>query len=178
MNKLYLILVLMLFNEQVNSQTCCSGGVPLSGNIGFTSTDEKSIQFDISYDYNLLRTLLVENRELDDNSRTRITQSVLFKSGYSISKNFGIDFLFTYVEQNRTISQFSNVVTDKTRGIGDAVLLGRYMFSIKKVMDLKSKKLILKNIFQKLKIIKLQSLNQHGKKEMKKILKKEIEKMP
>lgn len=137
MNKIYLILVLLLFYEQLSSQTCCSGGVPLSGNIGFTASDEKTLLIDLSYDYNLLRTLMVEDRELDDDSRIRTTQSILLKSGYSFSKNFGVDLLLTYVQQVRTINQFSNEIIDKTRGIGDAVLLARYMFSIEKIMGLR-----------------------------------------
>ena len=137
MNKIYLILVLLLFYEQLSSQTCCSGGVPLSGNIGFTASDEKTLLIDLSYDYNLLRTLMIENNELEDDSRIRTTQSVLLKLGYSFSKNIGVDLLLTYVQQERTINQFSNTISDKTNGVGDAVLLARYMFAVDKINGLR-----------------------------------------
>ncbi len=110
------------------SQTCCSGGVPLSGNVGFSSFEPQLFQFDLSYDLNYLNSLYNESEVLDDGSRVRTTQSILFKSGYTISKHFATDILFTYVFQQRVIEQFGNVTTDLTSGIGDAVLLFKYLF--------------------------------------------------
>ena len=114
------------------SQTCCSGGVPLSGNVGFSSFEPQLFQFDLSYDLNYLNSLYNESEVLDDRSRVRTTQSMLFKSGYAISNHFAADVLFTYVFQQRVIEQFGNVSSDLTSGMGDAVLLFKYFFQDKR----------------------------------------------
>jgi hypothetical protein len=111
---------------QSGAQTCCSGGVPLSGNVGFTNSLPKSFQVELSFDYNYLNTLKFEEQKLDDNSRVRVTQSILLKSGYSFSNGISLEGLFTYVQQFRAISQFDNVNVDETHGVGDAVLLVKY----------------------------------------------------
>lgn len=110
------------------SQTCCSGGVPLSGSVGFASYENKLYQFDLSYDLNVLNTLFNESEVLQDNSRLRTTQSIILKSGFPISDRFGVDILFTHVTQLRVIEQFGNITRDHTSGLGDGVLMLKYVF--------------------------------------------------
>ncbi len=110
------------------SQTCCSGGVPLGGSVGFPSFENKLYQFDFSYDLNVLNTLYNESEALQDNSRLRTTQSFILKSGFPLSDHFGIDILFTHVTQRRVIEQFGNTSNDYTSGIGDGIILLKYVF--------------------------------------------------
>lgn len=127
MKKSYIIILLFTLNAWIiNAQSCCSGGVPLSGNIGFLTSEKGLLNFSINYDYNFLNLLYNENQRLNDNSRKRITQSVLIQSGYNISKSISIDFLFSLVQQEREITQFNNTDYIRTRGIGDAVVLLKY----------------------------------------------------
>ena len=49
--------ILSLLVSTANSQTCCSGGVPLSGNIGFEGANQGAFQMELSYDLNYLATL-------------------------------------------------------------------------------------------------------------------------
>ena len=63
---------------------------------------------------------------MDDDSRLRITQSLLLNTGYTITNNLSVELLLTYVNQKREISQFGNVNIDETYGIGDGVLLFKY----------------------------------------------------
>ena len=51
------------------SQTCCSGGIPLSNSIGLPSSSQGTFLLGLSYDYNNLNTLNNGNTELDDNSK-------------------------------------------------------------------------------------------------------------
>ncbi len=113
----------------VNTQTCCSGGIPLSNSIGLESLDKGTLQLGINYDYNYLNTLKSGDEKLDDNSRLRITHSVLVNVGYSITNNLSVESLLTWVNQRRNISQFGNENLDVTSGIGDAVVLLKYNFS-------------------------------------------------
>ena len=113
----------------VISQTCCSGGVPLSGNIGFSGSDKGTLQMDLSYDINYLATLRNnENIYLGENRR-RITQALLLKAGYSITDRIAIDGLISYVNQSRKITYVDNIDEVNTYGIGDAVIIGKFLLS-------------------------------------------------
>ncbi len=111
------------------SQTCCSGGVPLSGNIGFEGAARGTLQMELSYDLNYLATLKTGSEIYEDGTRQRITQSLLFKTGYSINRWFAIDALFSYVFQGRKITFDDQINQVNTRGLGDAVLMAKFILS-------------------------------------------------
>lgn len=125
--KLFL-LAFILVSQFEFSQTCCSGGVPLSNSIGLPFLEKGATQFGVFYDFNNLNTLNEGSRKLDDRSRKRITHSVLFNFSYNFSDRILLEGLFTWVNQQREINQFGNVNFDQTKGIGDGILLMRYMF--------------------------------------------------
>ena len=108
------------------SQTCCSGGIPLSNNIGLEFSEEHTLILGISYDFNNLNTLKNGTETLDDDSRLRTTHSVLVNAGYGLSKRLSIESLFTWVNQRRIISQFGSENLAQTQGIGDAIVLLSY----------------------------------------------------
>lgn len=120
------IIVLMLSAEIAFAQTCCSGGVPLSGNLGLPPGKNGAFQISISHDINILNTLKAGSNELSDDSRKRLTNSTIIELGYSINNRLSVDLFGSYVTQTREITQFGNVNTAKTRGIGDAVILLKY----------------------------------------------------
>jgi hypothetical protein len=128
--KLKIFFFTIIFNAFLfsNAQTCCSGGIPLSNNIGLTNSEKGTIQIGLNYDYNNLNTLNNGTETLDDDARLRITHSVLVNLGYAISNRFSLDGLFTWVNQRRKITQFGNENLDQTSGIGDAILLIKYTF--------------------------------------------------
>ena len=119
----------MLFSEVTYGQTCCSGGVPISGNLGLPPGSGGTWQLSLGYDVNVLKTLMDGRDVLDDQSRERVTQSILFQSGYSITDRFSADLFFSYVKQERTITQFDKTDYTSTNGIGDAALLLKYSLS-------------------------------------------------
>lgn len=108
------------------SQTCCSGGVPLSSNLGLPPSFKNTLQISLSYDLNVLETLKTGTETLDDDSRNRTTHSTLLNLGYSFTDRFSIDAFFSFVRQERTITQFGNVNKTFTQGIGDAAFLLKY----------------------------------------------------
>lgn len=130
MNVKIITFIFLLFNTSIIiAQTCCSGGIPLSNNLGLPTLEKGSFLLGLHYDYNNLNTLNTGSKKLDDNSRLRITHSILFNSGYSITDNLSIEGLFTWVNQRRKITQFGNQNLDQTSGVGDAVLLLKYNFT-------------------------------------------------
>lgn len=113
-----------------SAQTCCSGGVPLSSNLGLPDAVAGNLQFTISYDLNALNTLKNGTTVLRDNSgtdRERLTHSLLFELGYSFSNRFSLDLFFSWVRQERT--NFTNGTQSDfrfTAGVGDPVMLFKY----------------------------------------------------
>ena len=120
------ITLVLLFGQQSYSQTCCSGGVPLSNNLGLPNEGKGILSIGLNYDYNNLNTLNAGSDELDDDSRQRITHSMLLGTGYAFTDRFSLETLFSWVNQTRTITQFGNKNFTETTGIGDAVLLLKY----------------------------------------------------
>lgn len=111
------------------SQTCCSGGVPLSGNIGFEGATSGTLQIELSYDLNFLATLKTGSEIYEDGTRQRITQSFLVKTGYSVNSWFAFDALFSYVLQGRKITFNDQLNQVSTHGVGDAVLMAKFILS-------------------------------------------------
>jgi len=111
------------------SQTCCSGGVPLSGNIGFEGAARGTLQMELSYDLNYLATLKTGSEIYEDGTRQRITHSFLVKTGYSINRWFAIDALFSYVLQGRIVTFNDQTNQVNTHGLGDAVLMAKFILS-------------------------------------------------
>ncbi len=126
--KIVTSLVFILALNTIQAQTCCSGGIPLSNNIGLAILEKGTTQIGISYDYNNLNTLNNGAESLNDNSRLRITHSVLLNSSYAITDRLSVEGLLTWVNQRRKISQFGNENLDQTSGIGDGLLLLKYNF--------------------------------------------------
>ena len=127
--KLVFSILSILLYYNTKAQTCCSGGIPLSNSIGLAILDKGSTQIGISYDYNNLNTLNDGSKELNDDSRLRITHSILLNMSYAITDNFSVEGLFTFVNQRRKITQFGNENLDQTSGFGDGILLAKYNFS-------------------------------------------------
>ena len=72
----------------MSSQTCCSGGIPLSNSIGLPVSGKGSFLVGLNYDYNYLNTLKSGKEVLDDSARERTTNSLLFNLGYTITRDF------------------------------------------------------------------------------------------
>ena len=109
-------------------QTCCSGGVPLSNNVGLPVSDKGNWQFALNYDINVLKTLLAGSSKLNDQQRERRTQSYILEIGYSLTPKLAIDGFLSYIIQERNIFAFGNKNSSVTNGVGDAVLLLKYVF--------------------------------------------------
>lgn len=121
----YLVFISIL--SQVSAQTCCSGGVPVSSNIGFNSGDQGLLQLSLSADFNTLQTLYQGSEDLDDDLRTRRTQSYILRGAYNVTDRFGIEVFFPLVRQTRNIiTNGGEPDFESTFGIGDPILLLSY----------------------------------------------------
>jgi len=116
---------LLLITIYCNGQTCCSGGVPLSGNIGLPVSEVGSWQLSFTHDLNTLKTLNFGSETLNDRLRQRKTHSFLLETGYTFSSKFSADLFLSYLRQERQIFSPSKSQTI-TSGLGDAVILVKY----------------------------------------------------
>jgi hypothetical protein len=123
---LFLITLILSIDQYSYSQTCCSGGVPLSSNIGLPGIEKGSWQFLLTYDYNQLKTLKDGNNELDDGIRERLTQSILLQTGFTFNDRLSVDLTLSFVRQERNIFTPFGTNSTITNGIGDGVLLFKY----------------------------------------------------
>ncbi len=129
MQKLCVIIWFLTFAPELHAQTCCSGGVPLSSGLGMPQSAKGTWQISLNYDINVLKTLKEDGDNLNDNTRQRITQSLLLQTSHSFSNRLSVDLLFSYVKQNRRIDQFGNTDVVNTHGLGDAALLVKYQLT-------------------------------------------------
>ena len=108
-------------------QACCSGGVPISSNLGLSTGDARSWQFLLSYDLNRMKDLMDERTVLDDDTRTRTTHSILLEANYGLSRRITLTTMVSLVRQERAIrSSADPQELTATQGLGDGVLLVKY----------------------------------------------------
>ena len=109
---------------QAQAQTCCSGGVPVSSNLGFNQGDKGLLQVSIGADFNKLATLYDGSTSLVDELRNRTTQSYITRAAYNISNRFGVEGFLPFVRQTRTIITNSGAEDfESTFGIGDPIAM-------------------------------------------------------
>ena len=118
-----------LFIGISNAQTCCSGGVPMAGNVGsMAPADRGTFQVSLGFDGNFLRTLKEGTETINDRSRLRTTYSGLLNAYYSVSDRLSVEGLLSFVRQERDIRQGEFNDFTSTIGPGDAVLLLNYVY--------------------------------------------------
>jgi len=108
---------------------CCSGGVPMSSNVGLPAAESGVLQINLNYDWNNLQTLKSGDTKLDDQLRQRETHSLMLEMGYTFSPKFSLDLFVPGIRQERTIQAPNGGETFvATNGIGDVVILPKYHF--------------------------------------------------
>ena len=94
---------LFLLSFSVGAQTCCSGGVPISSNLGLPPSEKQTFQVSLTYDLNVLRTLQSGWQVLEQvtQSSERVTHSAMLQLGYNFTERLSADAFFSYVYQER-----------------------------------------------------------------------------
>lgn len=110
------------------TQACCSAGAPLLSSLESPATDAGKLQVSLTYEYNLLNDVVSGSSLLNDDSRKRLTHSLLLETSYGFSSSLSASVLLTAVQHERRIQPISGVAGSfvRTRGVGDAILLVKY----------------------------------------------------
>ncbi|MBW6535827.1 MAG: hypothetical protein K0B11_12540 [Mariniphaga sp.] len=120
--------VLFIFAAPFGSaaQTCCSGGVPLGGSLGLGTAESQSLQVLVTYDYNAINDLVSFSERLDDDTRSRTTQSSLIEINYGLNNRWSFTGVVPFIRQTRSIQAFAGEDFTAAQGIGDVVFLAKY----------------------------------------------------
>jgi len=121
----------ILINNVSWSQACCSGGVPISNNIGIRPVDKNIFSVRAFYDANVLNSFYTGTDKLEDGTIKRLSQTIFLQGIYGINKRISINTMLSYVHNKRSLVDSPEQSTT-TNGIGDATFLMQYMFLDKK----------------------------------------------
>lgn len=122
-----LAMLMLVAPVVLKAQACCSGGVPLGGSLGIGAAESKSLQLMVTYDYNAMNDLVSFTDKLDDDTRSRTTQSSIFEINYGLNQRFSITGVVPLIKQTRTIQGFGgNENFTSAQGLGDMVFLLKF----------------------------------------------------
>jgi len=125
-SKFILSAVIILVVSPLYSQTCCTGGIPIAGNITFENSSTGNWQVGVISGFNLLHTLKEEDHILKDDSRKRNVYSLLFRSGYSITENLVAGAVVPFIRRERWITHAEATNFSYAQGLGDIILTTQY----------------------------------------------------
>lgn len=134
---LYLLVPFLLGTGTLQGQNCCSGGTPLSSNLGIQTQQKGILGIQLSYNYNTQRDFISGNKKVDQNNRKRDTHSGLLRASYAFTNRISVSTLFSLiqeVEQNTNL--LGNRTTNTVGGIGDVVGLIQYAVIQKPTQEL------------------------------------------
>ncbi|MBN4062141.1 hypothetical protein JYU20_02965 [Bacteroidales bacterium AH-315-I05] len=138
----YVLILLLSSNTALFGQACCSGGVPISSNLGLSSGQKQSWQFLLTYDFNSMNDLIDNSSLLVDDTRRRATHSNLFEVNYGLTEKITLTGMVSIIRQERTIKTISEKKDfTYTQGLGDGAILLKYQLSSNDV-DAKSQLLV------------------------------------
>ena len=120
---------LMLNLSNISGQACCSGGVPISNNIGIRPVDVKQITIRGLYDANFLNSFYNGSDKLDDATVKRLSQTFFIQGIYGVTDRLSFNTMFSYVYHKRTVNNpISSDPVSTNSGFGDALFLIQYQF--------------------------------------------------
>jgi len=117
------VLFLLTTNYSINTlaQACCSGGVPISNNIGARTVEQSVFSIRLNYDANILKSFYTGNEKLGDGTIKRFSQSSFLHAIYGGNNRVSVNTVFSYVNHRRSL--VNSTEQTSVSGVGDIVLL-------------------------------------------------------
>lgn len=126
----YLVLAsLVLGSFQLSAQTCCTGGVPLTGAINLDA-NSGGIRFGLTYDINELSDFIQGDRTLSNTFLKRETHSVIGQLDIRITDSLSVSVLIPYSRLTERNTQTRG--TFKANGLSDISVWTSYLLYNKK----------------------------------------------
>jgi len=108
------------------TQTCCSGGAPLTGVLNLRAVKPGGWGVSMTYDDNKIEDIMLENELTNEKYLRRYTRTMLTQIDYGFTKNFTGTIVIPYVMLGQTTDSYNGPVEANTSGLGDLLLLGQY----------------------------------------------------
>lgn len=124
MNKWFLIFLFCQISTSY-AQTCCSGGVPVSGTLGIGKGGNNGLSLALQSDFINLNRLYQNKERLKNLDRKRMTYSQILQMAYVFKDHWGVEVLLPYLLQTR-ISGISQSSIEKSSGLGDVISMINY----------------------------------------------------
>lgn len=123
------LLTISLLPLQLPAQTCSCAGAPLISSQSISSASEGNLLAGITHQYNDISNLYSGSSQLENRTVTRNTQSTLLEINYGITERLTFSGTATYVQKLRKsgLQNPGNVTILQTRGIGDGLLMLKYV---------------------------------------------------
>lgn len=112
------------------SQTCCTGGVPITGALRINTFPAKSVQLRFTYDHNKIEDVFLDGEKRPDNHIKRSAKTAILQADYVLSEAFAISALVPYIWSKESVDQGSQSLVQETNGIGDISLVGQFKIPI------------------------------------------------
>jgi hypothetical protein len=126
----------IFISADISGQACCTSGTPLLGSLDMSTSSKGLMQFSFTYDYNTLTDVYTGSSELDDDTRSRLTQAGLLEINYGLSRRITLTALFSYVNQSRSINGFGDRTNElSVSGAGDALAMVKYSLIPMNIID-------------------------------------------
>ncbi|TDI64355.1 MAG: transporter [Bacteroidetes bacterium] len=121
---------LAVIPNSIFSQTCCTGGVPITGALRINTYPANSAQLRLIYDYNKIEDVYLDGNLTDDERIKRATKTLLLQADYVISKFVALSVLVPYIWTSEETDQLSQPLLLETNGIGDISLIGQFKIPV------------------------------------------------
>ncbi|AFH49649.1 Hypothetical protein IALB_1943 [Ignavibacterium album JCM 16511] len=119
--------IILFYSIDNLPQACCSAGTPMLGSLETSTTGKNNLQLNLTYDYNTLKSVFEGSKQIENDTRERVTNSILFETTYGLTDKLTLTGLFSFINQRRIItipSGSENLLSSS--GFGDAVILIKY----------------------------------------------------
>lgn len=121
-------LLLFIGSSGARGQACCSGGSPVSGVMGVTSSEKQDLRLMVTYNQHFMNRLYNGSELLEIDDRRRRIHNLMVEGSYGFSDKLSLSAMLTFIRQSRTIKTFRQQEEAVTtlNGVGDAFVLLKY----------------------------------------------------
>lgn len=125
------MVLLVQLPAAIMAQTCSCAGAPLLGTQSTGASGEGNLLIGLTYEFNQITNLYTGSTRITNDTVERNTQSALLEINYGITDRFSLSGTMSFVQKFREsgISNPGGSQTSTTNGIGDGILLLRYVLS-------------------------------------------------
>ena len=98
----------------------------MGGNMSVGSSNKNQFRIRLTYDFNTLETILIDDLVTEEDNRKRQVRSYILQTEYGISDRIGISVVLPYIHQLREINSGLSIDKVVAQGIGDIMFLVKY----------------------------------------------------